>query len=161
MHSRLVPREGFCADVLLRLVRGTVLNPWLLLPLVLLARFTTKGEALSILHPTATKRLRRLLYVALARRLSSWFSDKARNNWADDEFDWSKEIVVVTGGAGGIGGCIVRLLEARGVTVVVLDVQPLSYEACELFPVQGMRRGAAGSSAASALPRLNDASGTT
>lgn len=130
MHQGLIPREGFCADVLVRLIRQTALNPAFLLPLVLLARFTKKGENLSILHPSATGRLKTLFWLSIARWLNGWVSEKVRNNWVSDEYDWSKEIVLVTGGAGGIGGQIVKLLEEHGVTVVVLDIQPMSFTVC-------------------------------
>ncbi|KAK7402676.1 hypothetical protein QQX98_011585 [Neonectria punicea] len=127
MHHGLIPREGICADVLVRLVRQTALNPAFLLPLVLLARFTKRGENLSILHPSASGRLRALFWLSVARWVNGWVSEKVRNNWVDDKYDWSKEIVLVTGGAGGIGGRIVKLLEEQGTTVVVLDVQPMSF----------------------------------
>ncbi|KAI5466126.1 hypothetical protein BGZ63DRAFT_470134 [Mariannaea sp. PMI_226] len=125
--SGLIPREGFCADVLVRLARQTALNPAFLLPLVLLSRLTKKGQDFSILHPLVSTRLKTLFWFSVARWLSDWVSDKVRNNWVDDEYNWSKEIVLVTGGAGGIGGRIVKLLEEKGVTVVVLDVQPMSF----------------------------------
>lgn len=127
MHQGLLPREGFCADVVVRLIRQTALNPALILPLVLLARFTKKGQDLSILHPSAVKNLSTLLYLGLARWASSWLSEKTRNNWVKDEYDWKREIVLVTGGAGGIGGRVVKLFEEMGVKVVVLDVQPMSF----------------------------------
>jgi len=127
MHQGLLPREGFCADVVVRLIRQTALNPALILPLVLLARFTKKGQDLSILHPGAAKNLSTLLYFGLARWASSWLSEKTRNNWVKDEYDWKREIVLVTGGAGGIGGRVVKLFEEMGVKVVVLDVQPMSF----------------------------------
>ncbi|KAI9904867.1 hypothetical protein N3K66_001396 [Trichothecium roseum] len=127
-HKGLLPREGFSADTILALIRHTALNPALLLPLVLFARLTKKGQDLSILHPVALWRLRGLLYLAVARRASAWLSDRVRNNWvADGGYDWDREVVLVTGGAGGIGGAIVRMFEERGVTVVVLDVQPMSF----------------------------------
>jgi 3-oxoacyl-ACP reductase-like protein len=127
MHQGLLPREGFCADVVVRLIRQTALNPALILPLVLFARFTKKGQDLSILHPSAVKNLSTLLYLGLARWASCWFSEKTRNNWVKDEYDWKREIVLVTGGAGGIGGRVVKLFEEMGVKVVVLDVQPMSF----------------------------------
>ncbi|EFX00667.1 short chain dehydrogenase reductase [Grosmannia clavigera kw1407] len=57
-----------------------------------------------------------------------WLTDRALNNGnALAEFDWMREIIVVTGGSGGIGAEIVKTLAARGSRVVVLDVLPLSY----------------------------------
>ncbi|KAH7328998.1 dehydrogenase/reductase SDR family member 8 precursor [Stachybotrys elegans] len=129
MHNGFLPREGFCADVLIKVVRNTALNPALILPLVLLARFTKQGQDLSILHPTALGKIKTLLYLGLARVAANWLSDQTVNNWTNDKYDWSKEIVLVTGGASGIGAQIVKLLEEKGITVVVLDVQPLSYTA--------------------------------
>lgn len=134
IHKGYLPREGFCLDVVLGLVRATALNPTLLLPIILLARFTRRGQALALLHPTALGRLQKLACLGLARVLSGWLSDRVRNNWVRDEYVWSKEIVVVTGGAGGIGGAIVRLFDELGVTVVVLDVQPMSFETCKPPP---------------------------
>ncbi|KAF4950634.1 hypothetical protein FGADI_8038 [Fusarium gaditjirri] len=114
----------------------TALNPALLLPLVLFARLTKKGQDLSILHPSASGHLKTLFYVALARWASGWWSDKTRNNWVDDKYDWKREVVLVTGGAGGIGGRIVKLFEEMGVKVVVLDVQPMSFEVCNVHHFQ-------------------------
>ncbi|KAK3341605.1 hypothetical protein B0T25DRAFT_558737 [Lasiosphaeria hispida] len=129
MHNGWLPREGFKADTVLRLLWSTALNPALILPLVLLARFTKKGQNLSILHPLAFSRLKTLLCLGTFRLLSNYLSDRVINNWVDDKYDWNKEIVLVTGGAGGIGGQVVQLLAERGIKVVVLDIQPLSYEA--------------------------------
>ena len=50
------------------------------------------------------------------------------NNWTTDKYEWDKEIVLITGGAGGIGGGIVRLLAEKGIKVVVLDVIPMTFE---------------------------------
>ena len=49
------------------------------------------------------------------------------DNWQADKYDWSKEIVVVTGGSDGIGKALVLLLAERGVKTVVLDIRPLTF----------------------------------
>jgi nucleoside-diphosphate-sugar epimerase len=46
--------------------------------------------------------------------------------------------VLITGGAGGIGGQVVRLLSERGTKVVVLDVIPMTFEARK-WRLEGMR----------------------
>lgn len=131
IHKGWLPREGFIVDPILKLIDATVLNPTVLLPLVLLARFTTKGRDASLLHPTALWRLKGLLGFALVRRLSGLYSDRVINNWTSDKYDWPNEIAVVTGGAGGIGGHIARLLAERGVKVAILDIQPMTFETGE------------------------------
>src|SRR5690349_17436978 len=123
LHTGFLPREGFKMDTLLKVIRNTALNPSLLLPLVLLARYTKKGQDLSILHPVAFSRLKTLLCLGTLRLLNNYFSDKVLNNWVEDKYDWDKEIVLITGGAGGIGGHVVKLLAERGIKVVVLDIQ--------------------------------------
>lgn len=50
------------------------------------------------------------------------------NNWSNDTYVWSQEVVVVTGGSDGIGKVVVHLLAERGIKVAVLDVQDLTYE---------------------------------
>jgi hypothetical protein len=47
--------------------------------------------------------------------------------------DWSEQIVVLTGGASGIGELLANTLAVRGVTVVVLDIKPIITENRMLF----------------------------
>jgi NAD(P)-dependent dehydrogenase (short-subunit alcohol dehydrogenase family) len=49
------------------------------------------------------------------------------NNWQNDEYNWNREIVVVTGGSDGIGALIVKLLMERGIKIAVLDIQEPKY----------------------------------
>lgn len=129
MHSGWLPREGLTGDPIGRLIKKTALNPAFTLAFLLLARYTKRGGDLSILHETAFKRIKTLFYFGLVRWASSYLDNGALNNWSIDTYDWDREIVLITGGAGGIGGHVVRLLAERGIKVVVLDVIPMTFEA--------------------------------
>ncbi|TVY75631.1 Dehydrogenase [Lachnellula suecica] len=128
MHTGWLPREGLTADPVGRLIKKTALNPAFTLIFILLARYTKKGSNLSILHETAYSRIRSLFYLGLVRLASNYFDAGVLDNWTSDKYDWNKEIVLITGGAGGIGGKVVQLLSEKGVKVVVLDVIPMTFK---------------------------------
>jgi len=66
-----------------------------------------------------------LLALRLLPWINTWASQRAANNGITDKtWDWSKEIVVVTGGSSGIGANIVRQLEQRDIKVIILDRNP-------------------------------------
>jgi len=64
--------------------------------------------------------------------LIKWYSRLYRNQgslfFAPKRLDWGEQIVVVTGGASGVGELLANTLAARNVTVVVLDVNPIVTE---------------------------------
>ncbi|TLD26980.1 hypothetical protein PspLS_04845 [Pyricularia sp. CBS 133598] len=129
MHNGILPREGLYIDPIAKLIGKTALNPWLTLPLVLAGKYTQKGKLIAAIYSKAFWRVKLLLYLGLFRSINNYLSRKSSNNWASDKYVWSKEIVVVTGGSAGIGAHIVQFLAERGIKVVVLDIQPLSFSA--------------------------------
>lgn len=135
MHNGLLPREGFKLDAVLKILGNTALNPFFVLPFLLAAKLNKKAENFTILHPRLFSRTKTLFYLGLARWLSGWYSRGVLNNWKDDKYDWKKEIVLITGGSGGIGGHVVKYLSELGIKTVVLDIQPLTFVAGDLlFP---------------------------
>ena len=75
------------------------------------------------------KRLRLAFILGLFQRITEFLNRRVLNNWnLGEKYDWSKEVVVITGGSDGIGAAIVRLLAERGIKVAVLDIQPLQYK---------------------------------
>jgi hypothetical protein len=120
---------GVTGDPIGRLIKRTALNPAVTLLFILAARYTKKGSDLSILHETAFSRIKYLFAFGLLRLVSNYLDNGFLNNWKSDKYDWKKEIVLITGGAGGIGGQVVRLLAERGIKVVVLDVIPMTFTA--------------------------------
>lgn len=129
IHNGWLPREGLTGDPIGRLIKKTALNPAFTLIFILLARYTKRGSDLAILHETAFSRLQKLFYFGLVRLASNYLDNGVLNNWTTADFDWKKEIVLVTGGAGGIGGNVARLFAEKGIKVVVLDVIPMTFEA--------------------------------
>lgn len=78
------------------------------------------------------KRLAAFLAFVLAKTLNRAVSRYVHNHgWARDRPRWSsgKEVVVITGGSGGIGGDIVKLLMRRTNKIAVIDLGELTYPA--------------------------------
>ncbi|KAI9793758.1 MAG: hypothetical protein M1835_007064 [Candelina submexicana] len=119
---------GLTGDPVGRLIKTTALNPALTLPLLLIAYYTQRGQSFTLDHTTIAKRIRLLFYLGLVRWASGYLDNGVLNNWKKDDYTWSREIVVVTGGSDGIGMLVVKLLAEKGIKVAVLDVQPLTFE---------------------------------
>ena len=116
------------ASVLLRLFKNTALNPSLTLPLYILSQYTQHGRRLTLGHELALSRLKVLVYLGILRWFNNLLSSAALDNWNRSEYDWDKEIVVITGGSDGIGKLLALLLQEKGAKVAILDVQPLTFE---------------------------------
>lgn len=117
------PIPGFTADVFGRFLQRTAFDPWKTLALVILSHYTNKGRELAEQHPRALKTLQVLAILSVARRLNAFLNRRAINNRVRDYYNWNREVVVLTGGANGIGRQMVDLLGGRGIKVAVLDIQ--------------------------------------
>ncbi|KAF5606207.1 retinal short-chain dehydrogenase reductase [Fusarium subglutinans] len=57
--------------------------------------------------------------------LNAWYTKrKVKNHVSDPSWDWSREIVVVTGGSSGIGAAIVSRFAEKGIKVLIMDRNP-------------------------------------
>ncbi|KAF9954877.1 hypothetical protein BGZ72_004191 [Mortierella alpina] len=61
-----------------------------------------------------------LLFVV---KIAYWFHERSQRR--DGKVDWEDEVVLITGGASGIGYLLAEMLAIRRITVVVLDTQPV------------------------------------
>ncbi|KAL3444400.1 hypothetical protein BJX65DRAFT_310983 [Aspergillus insuetus] len=118
-----LPREGFYIDPIVIGLRRSILHPVFALAFLHLLRrgtFSSFAPYEKVVQITAAASV--LLW------LNDWLSTKSANNWVTDKsWDWKKEVVVVTGGSGGIGAGVAQRLAAMGARVVVLDIIPLTY----------------------------------
>ncbi|KAF9769706.1 hypothetical protein IL306_012841 [Fusarium sp. DS 682] len=65
-----------------------------------------------------------LAYKSL-KHLNAWYTKRKVNNHVNDpSWDWSREIVVVTGGSSGIGAVVVSRFAEKGIKVLILDRNP-------------------------------------
>jgi len=101
-------------DTLVTLLSRTILHPlpvWLLV-LVLFVLRTSAPPRLSIIYAALVTTARLLLLV-----------DARLAAGPPRTLDWRSEVVVITGGAGGLGRLIAKTYGARGVRVAVVDVK--------------------------------------
>ncbi|KAK3997875.1 hypothetical protein QBC44DRAFT_354361 [Cladorrhinum sp. PSN332] len=139
--------RGFHVDALVRVVRKSLLNEYFVLPLAAAAYWATRDKSskddfaklLKLVKLPAIELAqvaRAALYLGLsgaAISLNEFLTKWTANNWARNRpgewQDWSREIVVVTGGSSGIGENIVKGLLRRDprTVIVIIDFAPISW----------------------------------
>ncbi|KAI9834056.1 MAG: hypothetical protein M1819_003341 [Sarea resinae] len=129
----------FTIGDLLVVLDKTILNPFVAVLLPAYLQFCTDSKVTFVPHqngllysiqgsiPRPLLGSLLLLVAGTTLRVNRFLSSRALNNGVSAKFDWPKEVIVVTGGSGGIGGEAVKTLASRGSTIVVLDVIPLTF----------------------------------
>jgi NADPH:quinone reductase-like Zn-dependent oxidoreductase len=111
---------GLTLDVVVAAARKSVLHPFVawMLPLSLLAG-STPPHHLSVRAAAAYALLLTLLAAA------GWANQRIAFGRGAEVEDVQDEVVVITGGAGGLGLLIADFYRMRGAGVAVLDVKPM------------------------------------
>lgn len=123
INKHLLPREGLYIDPIAELARKTFFHPALNVLIVVLTKLYPEVRS-TLWGKAATYGS----IIGLVLWINDFLSNGSHNNWVTDrDWDWKKEIVVVTGGSGGIGGSVVQQLAADGVRVVVIDIISPTY----------------------------------
>ncbi|KAL9124636.1 MAG: hypothetical protein Q9175_008203 [Cornicularia normoerica] len=115
-------------DVLIHVLSRTLFHPFLasLLPLCLRALAAPYNSTSFIL--TAAFAVCVCLYRVLQRVNNKLAYGLPR------EINWEDEVVVITGGVGGLGRCLAEIFALRGVGVAVLDIEvPLRWAEAEVL----------------------------
>ncbi|OSX59487.1 hypothetical protein POSPLADRAFT_1059677 [Postia placenta MAD-698-R-SB12] len=130
--------DSFDVDLVVKVVMHTMLSPFFTFFIPVFYYF----QGYSMYHPVVFVTS---AYVAAVSGFwfLKWYSRLYRNQgsllYAPRALDWGEQIVLVTGGASGIGELIANTCAVRNVTVVVLDVNPvvtenynISYYKCDV-----------------------------
>ena len=132
-------REGLTLDLIARAVRKSILSPFFTLPVVAglswqPARFTLLEYAGAEAPKSAIATAYLLAALSIILYLNDYLNRGFANNWVlASDWDWRSEIVVITGGSGGIGEHVARQLLAKNAqtTIVILDYIPMTWTAPE------------------------------
>lgn len=125
VYSRPPQRDSWFAplsvDLILKVLNITIFHPFIcwLIPLCLRAQ-TTKWEAPPMIAAFAWAIFISLCWIAGA---ANQFVAHGRPR----EVDLSEEVIVVTGGASGLGMLIAEVYGMRGASVAVLDVNQMEH----------------------------------
>lgn len=126
-----VSREGFTIDVLATFARKTALNPWLAVPLAIALEWRPVKYISTDLHPVFRSFAVGCALVGVSLCINDWLNKWSANNWTANLLDWNwdNEIVLITGGSGGIGASIAKRLLAQNIKteIVIVDYAPLTW----------------------------------
>jgi NADPH:quinone reductase-like Zn-dependent oxidoreductase len=124
-----MPYRSLTLEAVYALIKHTTFEPLVVAPTIWgLDRYPDLSRAwLSKTMPNASADWAKsilcvLLGLGILRRINKILSKASLNNYTRDSYDWRSEIVVVTGGSGGLGDVLVRKLAKHGIKVISLDI---------------------------------------
>lgn len=132
-------REGFTIDFVAAGVKKWLLNPVVSVPVALsvswepiLSRIWSRLDqhASTSLFSGAQYVSQIAAFIGVLIYLNDYLNKQSANNWTSpSKWDWNEEVVLITGGSGGIGAAIAQQLIARNARtqIVILDLVPLSW----------------------------------
>lgn len=130
-------REGVTLELFAKVMRTSLLNPWVTLPAAV--GLSWQPTRLILFEYTHTE-VSTWTFVAISMFavlsvilfLNDYLNRGFANNWVSAmDWNWNSEIVVITGGSGGIGEHVARWLLAKNIqtTIVILDYIPMTWTA--------------------------------
>ncbi|KAI0053646.1 retinal short-chain dehydrogenase/reductase [Auriscalpium vulgare] len=119
--------DTFDVDLLVKVLAHTLFSPFFIFFLPVLAVFSGADYTdTQVVVPSV------YFVVISIFWFTKWYSRLWRNQgsllYGPGMLDWGEQIVLITGGASGIGELLANTLAVRNVTVVVLDVKPIVTE---------------------------------
>lgn len=115
--------DALDVDIVVKVLANTIFSPFFIFWIPMFYR--SQGAPWS--HPPVAGSVVYFvilsIYWALTAASKVWRS--GWNSLMPKKFDWGNQIVLITGGASGIGWLIAQTLSVRNVTVIVLDINPV------------------------------------
>ncbi|KAH8597629.1 hypothetical protein B0O99DRAFT_508058 [Bisporella sp. PMI_857] len=134
-HStrRFIPREGLYLDPICSLISWTLLNPILIATFLFVFRQFQRGDLFVIVSERRYQEnifywMKLLGFIGGLFWVNQFLNWAANNNFIRAKpWDSKQELVLITGGSGGIGASVARRLAREGNRVVILDILPLAF----------------------------------
>jgi hypothetical protein len=130
---RFIPREGLYLDPVCRFFARTIFNPLVTGVAFLLCQQFQNSHHFLVYLGTGSRdailRTNKILTILGGIFWVNQFLNWGANNSfiRAEPWDMRKELVLITGGSGGIGASVARRLAKEGNRVVVLDILPLGF----------------------------------
>ncbi|KAJ8610945.1 hypothetical protein MRB53_038249 [Persea americana] len=128
----LLPREGITVELLTAPIRNVLLQPLFTAPLLLaLLRYPNLVEQYLpdyaqkiVFEPNFLKYLKYVVGIGAVRATNNFLSRKVVNNWRTVQWKKEQEIVLITGGASGLGELLAHTIAKTCKKVIVFDLRP-------------------------------------